>query len=395
MSSVFELALQRIDTLTGSFITNIVEPSKMLQHVAGIVREDGTWVHSFASNTILPHGFSLGAVDGGNASEKLSAGDLIISAATFAEGRLPHVYSADGADIPTEVYSSIMPHFSSNDKIERAMRALLELRVLVQAKTSMRIIDGSYLGNIANVLYALIDPDSRVSNEVLNWEVFEKADGLLEEAFHLLLHPVRGSDNWVVGVPKSDSSTAYVDKILTGLNVEAQGVADRMLAGVVLKPGEFLTPRNVESVPGLISTLDKTLKMDNFGKKSFDKPSLLKFVNDKAGLLRRLGLDATEEGLMWTTYFKPSSWEEFSPVVRVEFLFYPNEGVDILDRCREIVSVLDQDFVGPTILEPWSQYMVDREAKGVSQALTVTKEYLLSQSDDPRSVMGLVRGYRT
>lgn len=393
MTSILEQVLGSLDSLAEAYTSRIVEPSKELQHIQDLVTEEGGYIYNF-TNTHPLQGFTLGAVDGGNGNEKLSTGDLIIAAATFAEGMHPSVY-VDGKEPPTEVYSTIMPHFSSNEKIERAMRALMEMRILTQAETNMRIIDGSYLGNISNIIYALIDPDSRVSNEVLMWEMM-KDDGFFQQAAQELLYPSRGTDNYIIGVPKSDSSTYYVDHLFAKYGLKNTGMTDRLFASTLLQPGEFIKPRNIESVPALVSTLEKSLKIPDFGKDSLDKPSLMKIVHDKAGLLRRIGLNPTEEGLLWTTYFKPSSWESFSPVVRIEFLFYENDSnMTVQEKAAEIIATLDKDFVGPTILEPWCQYVVDREAKGVSQALTATREFLLSQVEDARGAMGLLRGYRT
>lgn len=393
MPSIFEQVLSSLGGLSEAYAANIAEPSKLLKLVQDSVREEGNLVYSFESGVPLPSGFTLGAIDGANASEQLATGDLMIAAATVAEGLSEYkVYGEEEA--PSEVFTTILPHRSSNTKIEQMMRALLELRVLAKTKTRLRIIDGSYLGNVSNVLYGLINSDPQISNTLLQHEVFSD-DNLLSKAFTEILYPKRGTDNLIIGVPKSDSSTVYVDKFFESVGQENRGFTDRLFASSLLMPGEFLKPRNVESNPGLISTLDKTLAFKDFGAKSFDRYNLMNLVADKAGLLRKLGLGPTEEGLLWTTYFKPSKWSVSSPAVRIEFLFYAHEtDFTVEEKTAEIISILDTDFLDG-ILEPWCQYAVDREAKSVSQALTATREYLISQTTDAQSAMGLLRNYRT
>lgn len=393
MASIFEKVLNSLDGLSEAYSANIAEPSKLLKLVQDNVREEGSLVHTFESGTPLPLGFTLSAIDGANASEQLATGDLMIAAATVAEGLGEYkVYGEEEA--PSEVFTTILPHRSANSKIEQMMRSLLELRVLANTKTRLRIIDGSYLGNVSNVLYGLINNDHKVSNTLLQHEVFS-GDKLLEKAFQEILYPKRGTDNLIIGIPKSDSSTVYVDKFFEDLGQENRGFTDRLFASSMLAPGEFLKPRNIESNPGLISTLEKTLTQKDFGSKSFDRFNLMNLVSDKAGLFRRLGLSSTEEGLLWTTYFKPSKWNISSPAVRIEFLFYANDSdLTVEEKAAELISLLDTDFLDG-VLEPWCQYAVDREAKSVSQALTATREFLISQTDDAHSAMGLLRGYRT
>jgi len=56
-----------------------------LQKVAEDIRHDGKLIRSFERKELNPN-LSMVAIDGGNASEKLAGGDLIVSGATLGEG---------------------------------------------------------------------------------------------------------------------------------------------------------------------------------------------------------------------------------------------------------------------------------------------------------------------
>lgn len=393
MSSITEIVLRDVSRISESFSENITEPSRLLEQISSVLREEEGFFISFERQA-LPDGVSLSAIDGGNASEKLAGGDLIVAGATLAEGMLSKkIFTED--NYPAEVYSNIIPHTSANDTIEKSIRALLELFVLVDSGTDVRIIDGAYLGNVSNVLYALINRDKKIVNAMLN-EIVSDFDNRLEEAFKLVfVNPEATQHNGLIAIPKSDSSTVYVNDHLSSFNLKKHGYTDRMFASRVLLPGEFLKPRNLETNQGLIATLNKTISSEGFYDEIPEKGILKSLVSGKSEALQRLGTRSTEYGMLWTTYFKPSAWDKFGAVLKVEFVHLPNSGMTVLERTKEVVQTVDQDIVDRSILEPWSQYYADRRAKDVSVALNVLKNHLLNQASSTSDAIGLVRGYRT
>jgi hypothetical protein len=394
MTSITDIALGNIAGISEEYTRNIAEPSRALQKVAEDIRHDGKLIRSFERKELDPN-LSMVAIDGGNASEKLAGGDLIVSGATLGEGINSRRLYASEDEIPSEVYSTIISHTSSNDKIEKSIRALLELRILAETKADIRIIDGAYLGNISSVLYALLDKDPRVSNAILEYAEYDK-DGLLAKAMKEILYPSRTKDNLIIAVPKSDSSVYYINHMLSEYNLKDLGITDRMFASRVLNPGEFFTPRNIESNPGLVSSLSKTITFDDFGDKSSNKSALSKLVNDKAGLLRRLGQETTEEGLLWATYFKPSIWHEHSPVIKIEFLYHSGDNKETPEeKARQLIQIVDQDIVDDSIQEPWSQFHADRGAKQVSVAISILKNHILNNVTSSYEAAGMLKGYRT
>lgn len=393
MASISDIVLRDIESISQAYALNITEPSRILQHLAQDIRDEGDLIQTFDRIDPITDR-SLVAVDGGNASEQLAGGDLIVAGATIGEGLHSKTLYENPDDYPTEVFSSIVPHTSSNDRLEKSIRAALELRVLQSTPSDLKIIDGAYVGNVSAVLYALLDREPAVSNGLLELNWFD-TDGLLKDSMANLLYPSRKNTSNIIAVPKSDSSRVYANKLLNAYKVQLN-LTDRILASKLLKPGEFFTPRNIDSNPALISTLTKNLKLPDFADKSSNRKMLITMLQDKAGLLTRLGLAPTEEGLLWTTYFKPTAWSEYSKVIKIEFVFYANETKQTpIERARELIQIIDQDIVDEAVLEPWAQYMADRGAKGVSDAINIVKNYLLSSVESASELSGLIRGYRT
>jgi hypothetical protein len=394
MVSITDIALSNINGISEEYARNIAEPSRILQGISENIRKDGALIRSFERKSLAPE-LSMVAIDGGNASEKLAGGDLIVAGATLGEGiNSKRLYNSED-DIPSEVYSTIISHTSSNDKIEKSIRALLELRILAETKADIRIIDGAYLGNVSAVLYALIDRDPKVSNAILEYGLYDN-DGFLAKAMQEILYPPRTKDNLIIAVPKSDSSVYYINHLLASYGLKDLGITDRIFASRILKPGEFFIPRNIESNPGLVSALTKNIGYEGFGEKSSDRVTLMKTIGDKAGLLRRLGRENTEEELLWTTYFKPSIWHEHSPVIKIEFLYHYNDNKETVeDKARQLVQIVDQDIIDDSIQEPWSQFHADRGAKQVSVAINILKNHILGNVSSTYEAAGMLKGYRT
>jgi hypothetical protein len=394
MASISDIVISNIESISSSYAQNITEPTRIMQDLSEDLRKEGTFIKTFERIAPITDR-SLVAIDGGNAKEQLSGGDLIVAGATLGEGLSSKKLYSSPEEYPSEVYNSVIPHTSNNEKIEKSIRSALELRILQQVPADLKIIDGAYLGNVSSVLYALIDHDPVVSNSILELNFFD-SDGLLYEAMQTILYPPRSNESYIIGVAKSDSAKYYSNMFLKDRNIKLH-VTDRMLASRILRPGEFFAPRQEQSNPGLVAALTKQIGMPDFAKESSNKTLLMKMVQDKAGLLNRMGkADRTEEGILWTTYFKPTAWSEYAKAVKVDFVFYHGDSVQTPEeRAREIVQIVDQDIIDESVLEPWCQYAADRGAKGVSDAINIVKNHLLSTVDNPAELRGLLRGYRT
>lgn len=394
MPSISDIVLGNIESISDSYALNITAPGRRLQELSEAVHAIPGYVLSF--DRVAPIvDKSMIAVDGGNALEQLSGGDLVVAGATIGEGWHSKSLFGSVEDYPSEAFFEFLPHTSNNDRLQKSIRAALELRVLEAVSADFKVIDGAYVGNVSSVLYALIDSDVLVSNGLLELNFFD-SDGLLGRAIWSALNPSRENLGNVVAVVKSDSSVVYTKRFVEELKFDELRVTDRILASRLLNPGEFLAPRNINSNPGLIAGIKKFLGSSNFGENSSDKRKLASMLRGTAEALESLSTAETEEGVLWTTYFKPTAWSKYAKAVKIEFPFYvSSKGEKVEDFARRMVQTVDQDILEENVLEPWCQYSADRGAKDVSHAMNMIKSHLLDSSDVDEVLRSLFRSYRT
>ena len=399
MTSISDIVLGNIDSISESYAQSVTEPARIIQELSEKLHsDDAKAIYTFDRMEPISDK-SLIAVDGGNAMEQLTGGDLIVAGATIGEGLQSKPLFNSAEDFPSEAFFDFFPHSSNNDKIQKAVRAALELRILQAIPADYKIIDGAYMGNISTVLFALLDNDPNVSNAILKLNDFDK-DGLMMDCIDYLLKPAIENNINIIAVVKSDSSKVFTKQFLKGISNSEVVLTDRILASRVLNPGEFLAPRNIDSNPALIAALENRKRpSQNFGDKSLDKAKLHALLTKRAGQLRALRSpeeDRAELGILWTTYFKPTAWSQYAKAIKIEFPFRNSmSSEDLISYTRKVVQIVDQDIVEEGILEPWSQYTADVGAKGVSHAINIVKTHLLATTDDDEALRSLVRGYRT
>lgn len=395
MTSITELLVGNVDSITSTYAVNIAAPSKALLNLREKLLTDNETIYKFNKIDTIQDKTVI-AVDGGRVTEKLAGGDLIVVGATAGEGYKSKQLFFTEEEIPAEAYSAIIPHTSQNQNVESGIMAALELRLFEKTNADFKIIDGAYLGNASQVLFSLISNNPVVSDTILGLNNNDE-DGLLRKALNTILYPDRNLKDYVA-IPKSDSSFVFSKKILGEHNPLSKNVSDRILANRILKTGELLMPRNLSSNNNLITSLTRFVKTD-YRKTSANPELLHELIAEKAGLLTRLDTQETEEHILWTTYFKPTAWSDFSPAIKIEFVYYPTKDVNTsegaLNRARELVEIIDQDILDEGILEPWCQYHADRLAKNVSVGAGVIKSFLLDAAETPHEINGLLKGYRT
>lgn len=399
MTSISDIVLGNIESISESYAQSVTEPGRIIQELSTKLHsDDSKAIHKFERIQPITDK-SLIAVDGGNAMEQLTGGDLIVAGATIGEGLQSKPLFETVEEYPSEAFFDFFPHSSNNDKIQKAIRAALELRILELVPSDYKIIDGAYMGNISTVLFALLDNDPNVSNAILKLNNFDE-DGLMMRCIDSLLRPSEKNNINVIAVVKNDSSKVFAKQFLKGISTNEVALTDRILASRILNPGEFLAPRNIDSNPALIAALENRKRSGhNFGDKSLNKAKLHTLLTKRAGQLRALRSpeeDRAELGILWTTYFKPTAWSQYAKAIKIEFPFRNSmTSEDLITYTRKVVQIIDQDIVEEGILEPWSQYTADVGAKGVSHAINMVKSHLLATSDEDDALRGLVRGYRT
>lgn len=381
MTSIIESIISSLDAVSADYTANVRLPTQQLAALGGELRESGEYILPFSPENRLTT-TSLAAIDGGRATQQMASGDLVVVGATVGESLLGVKRYPDG---PTsESYATVVPHTSKVDgELAGRVMSALELRVLSQVDTDYKIIDGAYLGNVSEVLFGFISDNKLVVDNLLGY----CDDGFLQGGLDEVLCPPRDNSSKVIAVSKSDSSFVYSKMLLKDREELSSLISDRNLASYFLQPGEFLAPRAMISNPMLIRSLES--------KQKFLSPEVRQITDGKADLLRKIGSEATEEEVLWTTYFKPTAWLPESRAVKIEFTYYETPGFTVQDRARQLIEIVNSDIVDKAILEPYSQYLADRRAKEVSVAMDIVKNRLLNDSESGAEAYGLIKGYRT
>lgn len=393
MPRITDLLVNQLGVVSANYFANVAEPAhKILDMRDELVDGASPLIRRFNRGDVS--GLSLACVDGGSLLQQLAGGDLIVAAATVGEGYLSQtVYTSDEA-VPSEVYCEVLPHKQANNDLLSAVRSLLELRVLHQTAADWRIIDGAYLGNASTFLYSLIKEGSEVRDAVLasfNYDF----DGVLNDALVELLTVSDSNSNNIIAIPKSDSSVIFTKHIFEDSFDSSFKMTDRVLSGIVLKPGEFFAPRPLKSNDVLIQRLGSLKPENDFIAKNKYSGVLWRMLEGKGELFNDLNIvEETGVGKLYATYFKPSRFSTSSPSIRIEFNHLDSYG-SLDDRVEEIVGIVDADIVDESMIEPWCQYFADVRAKEVSVGADMIKNHLMSSVTTDYELAGLMRNYRT
>lgn len=390
MPQVTELLIQQIQGIAQNYATNVAEPSKKLLDMRDSILASDTLIRKFEQTDNSK--YTLAAIDGGSLSQQLAGGDLLVTAATIGEGQNNKAVYTDEALVPAEAFCQILPHKQANTELLSAMRAMLELRVWHKIPHDIRIIDGAYLGNVSTLLFTLIKSDKFIRDALLSYADCD-IDFILQDAIDALLNPDLKSSRVTVAVPKSDSSTIYVHQLFEDKDGLGFNMTDRSLASVLLRPGEFFDARHLISNNTIIERLNQIKGTEESIAKSVAPALLKRLLTGKGEAMAALGGD---EGVLFTTYFKPRLWSDSSPVIKLEFLYdAENNSMNLHQYTQWVVSMIDADIIDEAIMEPWSQYYADRRAKEVSVGADMIKNHLIATASSAYELTGLTRNYRT
>lgn len=404
MPSISDSILSNLSQLVSRYQQDIIEPAKHIKSLGEELRSQGG-VLSYtpdASEAETP----LISIDGGNASDALAGGDLIVAGATIGEGlRPPRVYP-DMQATPSDVYASFIPHRAENAKLAGAVRSALEIRVSRQVgldcPEAYRVIDGAYLGNVSTVLFALTNAGQAplVASHILDLG-FRDTDGLLSGGLTELLSPPADGGR-VFALVKNDSSSVYVQDTLD--TTDLAGTTDRVLANRTLLSGEMFRPRPLRSNPILRDQLKKQFSAEGFGDTVKEKDALINLLRGKRALVEGLDVfedEGWESGRLWTTYFKPTNWSASAKAIRIEFPFTPAGDTlaarkeSVLRKTEQLVNIINNDILSEDIMEPWCQYEADLNAKDVATAIDLAKAALINELPVDEAIRSLLRNYRT
>lgn len=372
--------------------------------------------------------FSLCSIDGASASEKLQTGDLMIAGSSLHDGaRSKPVYVDDEENIPSFSFSDIRLHSSKNEKVLSTMRAFTEICVLGAAdRHDMAIIDGAYLGNFLTIIFSLQESPETAERiiEALGGPDADVFIAGLNKIFNLTNKTAESQE--IVALAKSDTSSQLVKEFIEGGSDLMTN--DKILARYLLKAGEILRPHNIRSSSVKIEMVRENVENPDFGWVGFRWPVKNVLSKEEFKRLERMfGLisnaneskKSTDDDIysqftyligeknLNFTYFKPHNFDDSSHALRMEFTTMrtstPETAQQHADRATEqakrLAGYIDADVVSPSIKEPYSQYMVDREVKKpVSSSMKLLKGILaegLSNGDDDDDAVATLESYRS
>ena len=370
--------------------------------------------------------FSLCSIDGASASEKLQTGDLMIAGSSLHDGaRSKLVYEDDEDSIPSFSFADIRLHSSKNEKVLSSMRAFTEICVLGAAdRHDMAIIDGAYLGNFLTIIFSLQESQETAER------IIEALGGSDADAFIAGLTKIFNLTNKtedsqeIVALAKSDTSNQLVKEFIEGGSDLMTN--DKILARYLLKAGEILRPRNIRSSSVKIEMVRENLERPDFGWMGFKWPVKNVLSSEEFQRLERMfGLVSSKdkskastdddiysqftyligEKNLNFTYFKPHNFDDTSHALRMEFTTMRTNAPETakqhaeraMEQAKRLAGYIDADVVTPSIKEPYSQYMVDREVKKpVSSSMKLLKSILMEGvADSGENAEDILGSYRS
>jgi hypothetical protein len=303
---------------------------------------------------------TLSGVDGGFAVERTVAVDLVLSVAVGVEGLAGDTTPWDGTQY--KWWTHVMKHDSDSERLARGVMVAQELEVIHKAPHGLRILDGSHLTLVIQLNSGLTSMSHEVRREARKvWESLSTSDALAAVC----------SETEIVAMPKYDSSRVVTEQLEAALGEPIPG-DDKYLMGLLLEPGELVTPQRVPNDPWSLLHFDAR-QGDEDLRDAFEA-----------------AIAPLQERSIAFTYFKP---EEFAPAFRIE-VKHPTKQAHLDVVCSTIAS----QITGPFIREPYPQYLADVMAKSVGLGLSALKTAVqlgLGSLGRPEIAELLIQSYRT
>lgn len=292
----------------------------------------------------------VAAVDGGAAIEKSIGTDTALAVAVGVEG-LTDAPSAHWTGVQYAAWQKTLPH--EGDDTARTCRGVmtaLELSVARSAPHAVVLLDGSHLTPVIALNQVL-----GVTKDALRTTI---ADAFLEhETAHALADVMENPR--IVAVVKYDSSR---DLSHTWLPAEARGpglgLDDKTTMSLLLEAGEYTDPQSV--------ALTQQSKSNWLAKRI----EVLTPSDEQRELVRESlneAVNRVRDDKLFVTYFKPHAW---APAFRLEIKPEVAASPALLSAA---LTALRAQVVSPEIREPYPQWVADRMAKSVGDALVALR----------------------
>lgn len=318
---------------------------------------------------------SVAAVDGGAAIEKSLGADTALAIAVGIEG-LTDAPTAFWPGVQYAAWQKTLPHEGDATSTTcRGVMTALELDVLRHAPHEVVLLDGAHLTPVI-ALNALLS----VAHEGLRAEIAEvlRERGTAEALLDVMTRPE------CVAVVKYDGSR---DLSHTWLPVEIRGpgigLDDRTTMSLLLEAGEFTEPQSV--------ALTQQSK-SNWLAKRIEVLTPVDAAREAVRVALNDAVDLVRDDRLLATYFKPHAW---SPAFRLEI---KPEVAEDPARLSSVLTAVRAQVVSPEIREPYPQWVADRMAKSVGDALVALRtavNFDLADSGLGEYVSLVAHSYRT
>lgn len=297
-----------------------------------------------------PDPLRVGAVDGGAAIEKSMGADTALAVAVGVEG-LTDSPSPFWTGVQYASWQRTLPHEGEETTTTcRGVMAALELSVLRTAPHEVVFLDGSHFTPII-ALNALLS----VTHEGLRYEIAAEVERRDTAA---ALHAVMTKPECVAVVKYDGSRDLSHSWLPADVRGPGLGLDDRTTMSLLLEAGEYTLPQ-----PVALTQQSKT----NWLARRIDALTPADAAREAVRLALNEVVSLVHDGGLLAVYYKPHVW---SPAFRLEIK--PEVAQDPM-RLSRTLTALRQQVVSPEIREPYPQWVADRMAKSVGDALVALR----------------------
>jgi len=294
----------------------------------------------------------VAAVDGGAAIEKALGSDTALAVAVGVEG-LTDAPSSHWPSVQYAAWQKTLPHEGEETAtVCRGVMTALELSVLRHAPHEVVLLDGSHLTPVIALNAAL-----SVTHEALREEV---AEAFLRHETADALSDVMTKAS-VISVVKYDSSRDLSHSWLPAdVRGPGLGLDDRTTMSLLLEAGEFTEPQ-----PVALTQQSRS----NWLARRVEPLTPADEAREAVRLALNAAVDSVRDGggALYAIYYKPHPW---SPAFRLEVKPDVAQTPALLSL---MLAGVRTQVVSPEIREPYPQWVADRMAKSVGDALVALR----------------------
>ncbi|MDX1933108.1 MAG: DNA double-strand break repair nuclease NurA [Capsulimonadales bacterium] len=294
----------------------------------------------------LPNAPGTAAVDGGSATDHSLGTDTALAVAVGIEG-LTDPPGQGWSGVQYLAWQRTLPHEGEQTVATcRGIMSALELAVLRDAPQEVVFLDGSHLTPVIALNAMLSVRQDSLRREIAEVaERYATADALL----HAMTAPNR------VAVVKYDSSRdltqTWMPETMQGAGL---GPDDRTAMSILLEAGEYTEP-----VPIALTQQSRS----NWLAKRIDALDPVDMARERVRLAINEAIQRVREDRLCVTYYRPHSWSSaFRLEIKAETASDPR-------RLERVLSAVRSQVLSPEIREPYPQWVADRMAKSVGDAL--------------------------